>query len=333
MPMALPYLTGLSSHVGIPYYMPPPNASGTMNSLPPDQGNEPHDRPDRYEGSVSRKRKRPPTPIQSEDTSSSESDEEVDMDPDHYYQSTPKKMPKVVDEFMTKTFQRCIPKKTRLELAKQYPKPSCEAALVPKLDHDIKGALGKDIPERDDTKLAKIQATVLASAAPLTNFWAHLLEMGASSEEQIPAGEVVQVMKDSLALIGNASNYMSQTRRSNIIQSLSKSRPKLGSFMKDVCNDNLSNTRGELFGPDIRKKITDRASTIEAFNKAITTVDKPTKSGTSNSRFLSKRPNASYGGRSGKFQYTPYNKFRSQKGQWKPKKSPLPLKFNPEQKH
>ena len=67
-----------------------------------------------------------------------------------------------------------------------------------KLDHDIKGALGKDIPERDDTNLAKIQATVLASAAPLTNFWAHLLEMGVSSEEQIPAGEVVQVLKDSL---------------------------------------------------------------------------------------------------------------------------------------
>ena len=82
--------------------MPPPNASGTMNILPPDQGNEPHDRPDLYEGSVSRKRKRPPTPIQSEDTSSSESDEEVDMDPEHYYQSTTRKMPKVVDEFITK---------------------------------------------------------------------------------------------------------------------------------------------------------------------------------------------------------------------------------------
>ena len=60
--------------------------------------------------------------------------------------------------------------------------------------------------------------------------------------------------------------------------------------MKDVCNDNLSNTRGELFSPDIRNKITDRASTIEAFNKAIATVDKPTKSGTSNSRFFIQTP-------------------------------------------
>ena len=83
-----------------------------------------------------------------EDTSLSESDKEVDMDCDHFYQSTPRKMPKVVDKFMAKTFQRCIPKKTRLELAKQYPKPSCEAASVLKLDHDIKGALGKDIPEK-----------------------------------------------------------------------------------------------------------------------------------------------------------------------------------------
>ena len=123
-----------------------------------------------------------------------------------------------------------------------------------KLDHDIKGALGKDIPEKSDTQLAKIQATVLASAAPLINFWAHLLETEVSLEDQIPAGEVVQVMQDCLVLIGNASNYVSQARRNNIIQTLSKSRPKLGSFMKDMCNDNLSNTRGELFGPDIRER-------------------------------------------------------------------------------
>ena len=49
-----------------------------------------------------------------------------------------------------------------------------------------------------------------------------------------------------------------------------------------MCNDNLSNTRGELFGPDIREKIMDRASTIEAFSKAITLVDKPAKPGASN---------------------------------------------------
>ena len=52
--------------------------------------------------------------------------------------------------------------------------------------------------------------------------------------------------------------------------------------MKDMCNDNLSNTRGELFGPDIREKIMDRASTIEAFNKAVTLTEKPAKPGASN---------------------------------------------------
>ena len=88
-----------------------------------------------------------------------------------------------------------------------------------------------------------------------------------SLEDQILAGEVVQVMQDCLVLIGNTSNYVSQAQRNNIIQTLSKSRPKLGSFMKDLCNDNLSNTRGELFGLDIREKIMYRASTIEAFNK------------------------------------------------------------------
>ena len=121
--MALPYLTGLTSHVGIPYYTPPPMALGTMSTLPvPDQGNEPPTGYSSNDGARPRKRKRPPTLIQLEDTSLSESDEEVDMDPDHYYQSTPRKMPKVVDKFMAKTFSEVYPQENQTRIGQAVPK-------------------------------------------------------------------------------------------------------------------------------------------------------------------------------------------------------------------
>ena len=42
-------------------------------------------------------------------------------------------------------------------------------------------------------------------------------------------------VQDTLALTGNASNYISQTRRTAFMNSISKSRPKLSSFMKEIC--------------------------------------------------------------------------------------------------
>ena len=95
------------------------------------------------------------------------------MDTESYYQSTPQKMAKVVDDFIGKTFWRCLPKRKRWEMAKEYPKPSSSSTAVPKLDHNIKGALGKELPEKADAQLARLQATVtvLAACAPLANFW------------------------------------------------------------------------------------------------------------------------------------------------------------------
>ena len=149
--------------------------------------------------------------------------------------------------------------------------------MVPTLDHDIKGALGKELPDKSDAQMAKAQATVLATCAPLANFWFHLAEqeLTGKPEELIPVSEVIKLTKDTLALIGNASNYISQTRCTTIVNSISKSRSKLSSFMKETCKDDLGDT--ELFGPEVRKKIMDRANTIDAFNKAVSKVDNPTR--------------------------------------------------------
>ena len=119
--------------------------------------------------------------------------------------------------------------------------------------------------------------------APLANFWSHLIESEISNDDQIPAGEVTKVIQDTLALIGNASNYVSNTRQSR------KSRPKLGTFMKEVCTEDLGDTGSDLFGPVVRKKLTERANTIEAFNKAIATVDQQGTSKSTGSNHLRMR--------------------------------------------
>ena len=98
------------------------------------------------EQKVSRKRPR----YYEDESSDDDQDEDAGIDPESYYQSTPQKMAKVVDVFIDKTFQRCIPKRKRFEMAREHPKPSSSAVTVPTLDHDIKGALGKELPDKSD---------------------------------------------------------------------------------------------------------------------------------------------------------------------------------------
>ena len=145
-------------------------------------------------------------------------------------------MAKVVDDFIGKTFRRCLPKWKRWEIAKEYPKPSSSSTVVPKLDHDIKGVhvLGKELPEKADAQLARLQATVLATCAPLANFWSHLSEQEftGKTDELIPVSDVIRVTQDTLALIGNASNYIFQARCTAVINSIARSWPQLSSFLK-----------------------------------------------------------------------------------------------------
>ena len=48
----------------------------------------------------------------------------------------------------------------------------------------------------------------------------------------------------------------------------------MAKFLQDICK---RDTGEDLFGPEARKKIVERTNTIEAFNKALTKVDPPSK--------------------------------------------------------
>ena len=118
--------------------------------------------------------------------------------------------------------------------------------------------------------MSRIQAAVLASCAPLVNLWAQVVENGFSGKpgELIPTKDVLRDTRDTLALIGNASSYISHHRRLAIVDKVEDFRPYLASFLKEVCLENVGDTEGDLFGPGVKKKIMNRADTLKAFNEA-----------------------------------------------------------------
>ena len=93
--------------------------------------------------------------------------------------------------------------------------------------------------------------------------------------------EVLKPLKSTLALTGNSSNYISKIRRRAITNNICQSRPKLAKFLSQICKDELGDAGS---GPQARKKIIERANTIEAFNKAMSKVD---------SGLFSSKPNTS----------------------------------------
>ena len=89
-------------------------------------------------------------------------------------------------------------------------------------------------------------------------------------------------------LIGNASSYISETRRKAAIDTIKQSRPKLAKFLTEIYKEDLGEASGDLFGPQARQKVIERANTIEAFNKALAKIE----SGPSNTRsMVSSSPN------------------------------------------
>ena len=76
-------------------------------------------------------------------------------------------------------------------------------------------------------------------------------EFTGKTDELIPVSDVIRVTQDTLALIRNASNYISQARCTAVMNSIARSRPKLSSFLKEICKEDLGDTRDELFGPEV----------------------------------------------------------------------------------
>ena len=141
-------------------------------------------------------------------------DSDNEFDPESFYQTEVKNdTHEDVKKFLMSTFRRCIPKKRRLAISRTYPVPDVSALRVPKADKDIASILDKDFPTKSDKEL-RIQAAALAPCAPLANLLSEMMKQGfCGKDELMPTSEVVKVIRDSLALIGNVLAYIAQCRR------------------------------------------------------------------------------------------------------------------------
>ena len=99
---------------------------------------------------------------------SDDEDSEEEFDPESYYATdSGEETPKEVKKFLESTFRRCLPRKRRKTIAREYPKPNLEVTKVPKADRDISNILDQAFPTKSDKQLSQIQAAVLACLPPL----------------------------------------------------------------------------------------------------------------------------------------------------------------------
>ena len=153
-----------------------------------------------------------------------------------------------------------------------------------------------------DQRLSKIQSSVLSSSGPLIQLWSELSHQGFTGEpeELIPVQSVLEVCQQTLALVENASCYINEVRRGIIIDRVKYKRPRLATFLQDICKEDL----GELFGPTVKRRISERAQTIKAFNESLRSLDPSPSS--SQKRCLGKGSSARYGGTSSLPRPQPY---------------------------
>ena len=77
-------------------------------------------------------------------------EDEENIDPENYYSSDPGiEVSEEVKAFLECTFRRCITKRKRLEISREYPKPKLEVMSVPKADKDIASILDKEFPAKE----------------------------------------------------------------------------------------------------------------------------------------------------------------------------------------
>ena len=226
------------------------------------------------------------------------------------------KAPKAMKKYLNKHLRRCLSKEEREALLKEHPRPDLESAVPPKADKFIIDFLGKKFPKEHDTQLSKIQASVLASIRPLTSSWQTLVEEGLEEDSSmvVKASEVLSLVQRTLCLVGNASELISQTRRSKILEAIEPSWVKYGS-------DAFPSASGTLFGEEFQESLTKNVEKDGAISKALYVTRKGKKTAPSvpgssakqrqqNSQFFRGGPAARYGGRQGK-SFLPYSQLHS----------------------
>ena len=235
-----------------------------------------------YDSSQGPSRKKPryfDTQVVVSSDSESDSDDEGDnlaepFDPHSFYTNPAKnKLPEPLEKYIQTHFRSCLSHPVRKAMAKENPLPSSVALKCLEADDAIVDFMGKNFPTKIDKQYKRMQSATIAAAAPALGLWKELEEQGFTSEQGglVPASTVLDTLQRSVVLIGNASNYVSQVRRDNIIRRLETQNKGLASTLKSICKKHQPED-DLLFGSQVCKALNQRAETLDSFRKVATKV-------------------------------------------------------------
>lgn len=218
------------------------------------------------------------------------------------------RVPEAIQLYLEKHLKRCLSKEERDALYKENPRPDLDISMPPKADKFITDFLGKKFPKENDGDLIKIQTAVLACIRPLVSAWHELQDKLDESEDGkvlVPADEVISMVQRVVCMVGNASEYISQTRRSKILGSID---PTWSKFAVDS-----SKSPDCLFGQDFQSSLMGLVEKEVSISKAVYITNRNKRasdSSLSSSKgpkrpykpFFRGSPAAKYGGRQGRNQ-------------------------------
>ena len=269
------------------------------------------------------------------ESDSDEDDESIlaePFDPDSFYQKAGKRLPEPIDKYVKKHFCSCIKDSHRKSMSKENTLPDSIALQCLKADDAVKDFMGKSFPKKLDDTYKRIQSLVNAAAAPVLGLWKDLEEQGFSggNGSLMPVDSALEMIQWTLVLIGNASNYVSQCRRDNIIFKLRRQNPSLGTALSSICQEYQPDEK-RLFGGGVQKALTERAESLAAMKKVSMKLDtSKTPPGRKDSQFFRRGPFPDHGWGAGRV-YRPSNKRPHQKQQQRgfrknPKQEPASTK-------
>ena len=119
--------------------------------------------------------------------------------------------PSAIMAYLESHFRRALTDDERKTMLTLQPRPAMDAMFVPKLDEWVKSWIGQKYPKLADGGLSLIQQALHASAGPLTCMWASLLD--ADSGEAVPVGDVLNIIKRTIVLMGNVNAFTTLARQ------------------------------------------------------------------------------------------------------------------------
>lgn len=167
--------------------------------------------------------------------------------------------PAVIKTFLDKHFNKSLSEEERKKILKDFPKPSCDAVQVPRLDDQLKEHLktkGKDPHYGSEKTLYKLQESLLEVVGPLACLWGDLL----NKDVKFSPESVLLLVQRALVLLGNASHAVSQERRK---VAWAKVNPKL----RSLATEDYSKRGPNLFGPGFLEKASKRIELDKTMTK------------------------------------------------------------------